>query len=82
MRINAIVARSASMCVPYEALAIERINGDGAENGNGKQRLIVRAAKCKGCGTCQATCPKEGISVTGFTYGQLSAQVRAALGVQ
>jgi heterodisulfide reductase subunit A2 len=66
---------------PYEALAIERENGNGkgAENGNGKQKLVVRAAKCKGCGTCQATCPKEGISVTGFSYGQLSAQVRAAL---
>lgn len=67
---------------PYEALAIEREDGNrtAAENGNGKQKLVVRAAKCKGCGTCQATCPKEGISVTGFSYGQLSAQVRAALG--
>ncbi len=70
-----------ALCVdacPYEALAIERVNGD--ENGeSGKQQLVVRAAKCKGCGTCQATCPKEGISVTGFSYRQLSAQVQAAL---
>ncbi len=66
---------------PYEALALERDQQeeDAVESATGKQRLVVRAAKCKGCGSCQATCPKEGISVTGFSYAQLSAQVRAAL---
>ncbi|HIJ69307.1 MAG TPA: 4Fe-4S binding protein, partial [Deltaproteobacteria bacterium] len=49
------------------------------EDETGKQKLVVRPAKCKGCGACQATCPKEGISVTGFSYSQLAAQVRAAL---
>ncbi len=65
---------------PYGALAVERERLDaGAEGAAPKQKLVVRAAKCKGCGFCQATCPKEGISVTGFSYRQLSAQVRAAL---
>jgi len=63
---------------PYEALEIER-EPEVAGRENGKQRLVVRSAKCKGCGSCQATCPKEGISVNGFSYSQLSAQVRAAL---
>ena len=34
---------------------------------------------CKGCGTCQATCPKHGIVVRGFNPEQLAAQVSAAL---
>jgi heterodisulfide reductase subunit A len=70
-----------ALCVdvcPYEALDIEREKTEGDDE-NGKPKLVVRPAKCKGCGACQATCPKEGISVTGFSYSQLAAQVRAAL---
>lgn len=62
---------------PYDALVIER--EAGSDDGRSRQRLVVRPARCKGCGACQATCPTEGISVTGFSYSQLSAQVRAAL---
>ncbi len=66
---------------PYQALVMEP---EPEEEGNGqgarKQKLVVRPAKCKGCGSCQATCPKEGISVAGFSYAQLRSQVRAALG--
>jgi heterodisulfide reductase subunit A len=39
----------------------------------------VNVAKCKGCGTCMATCPKEGVNVGGFSYLQVISQVRAAL---
>ncbi|MCE5335871.1 MAG: FAD-dependent oxidoreductase [Desulfobacteraceae bacterium] len=70
-----------ALCVdacPYEALAIERVESR-SDSEKDRQELVVRPAKCKGCGTCQATCPKEGISVTGFSYAQLSAQVRSAL---
>jgi heterodisulfide reductase subunit A len=59
---------------PYHAITMEaRPDGDS--------RLTVRVnmARCKGCGICQATCPKDAINVGGFTYRQLSAQVRAAL---
>ncbi len=80
-RVNAERCDACALCVnvcPYEALSIERAAGD-TDGEKGRQELVVRPAKCKGCGTCQATCPKEGISVTGFSYSQLSAQVRAAL---
>ena len=36
-------------------------------------------ALCKGCGLCEATCPKGGIFVHGFTLEQLKVQVDAAL---
>lgn len=59
---------------PYHAISLEEIPGT-----EGRQRVVVKAAKCKGCGACQATCPKEGVSVAGFTHRQISAQVKAAL---
>ncbi len=80
-RIDELRCDSCALCVdvcPYGALAIEWEDTDG-EDETGKQKVVVKPAKCKGCGTCQATCPKDGISVTGFSFAQLSAQVRAAL---
>jgi heterodisulfide reductase subunit A len=59
---------------PYHAITMEPI-----ADMEGKQRIRVNLARCKGCGICQATCPKDAINVGGFTYRQLSAQVRAAL---
>jgi heterodisulfide reductase subunit A2 len=59
---------------PYHAISLEEVEGK-----EGKQRIVVNAARCKGCGVCQATCPKEGVGVGGFTYRQLLAQVAAAL---
>ncbi len=59
---------------PYHAITMEPI-----PDMEGKQRIRVNLARCKGCGICQATCPKDAINVGGFTYRQLSAQVRAAL---
>jgi heterodisulfide reductase subunit A len=70
-----------ALCVdacPYEALVVEREKPVGGIE-PGKQRLAVLPAKCKGCGACQAVCPKGGINVAGFSCGELSAQVRAAL---
>ena len=80
-RIDELRCDCCALCVdacPYAALSIEQ--EDTVDEGEtGKQKLVVWPAKCKGCGACQATCPKEGISVTGFSGSQLSAQVRAAL---
>jgi heterodisulfide reductase subunit A len=45
-----------------------------------KKIVEVNESACKGCGCCQATCPKMGIRIRGFTMAQLSAQVEAALG--
>ncbi len=69
-----------ALCVnvcPYGALAVE-IGKPAVRGEAGKQKLVVTPAKCKGCGACQATCPKEGINVSGFSSSELSAQVRAA----
>ena len=46
-----------------------------------KKTVAVNPVLCKGCGSCMATCPKEGIYVAGFTLEQLGAQVDAALGL-
>jgi heterodisulfide reductase subunit A len=46
-----------------------------------KKTVEVAEAKCKGCGVCQATCPKKGIFVRGFKLDQLMAMVEAALEV-
>lgn len=59
---------------PYQAITMEPV-----EEGEGRMRVRVNLTRCKGCGICQATCPKDAINVGGFTYRQLSAQIRAAL---
>ncbi|PIU60894.1 MAG: hypothetical protein COS84_11780, partial [Armatimonadetes bacterium CG07_land_8_20_14_0_80_40_9] len=61
---------------PYDALTlIEYI----AKDGTIKKTVERDEAACKGCGVCQATCPKKGIFVRGFKIEQISAQVEAAL---
>lgn len=60
---------------PYHALSLETVSN----NGRSGKRVRVDAALCKGCGLCQATCPKEGILVHGFTLAQLKAQADAFL---
>jgi heterodisulfide reductase subunit A len=50
-------------------------------DGNVKKTVEVNQVLCKGCGSCMATCPKQGIYVAGFTLEQLNAQVDAALGI-
>jgi ferredoxin len=49
-------------------------------DGKMKKTVEVNQVLCKGCGSCMATCPKNGIYVAGFTLAQLGAQVDAALG--
>jgi heterodisulfide reductase subunit A len=44
-----------------------------------KKTVEVNELACKGCGVCQATCPKKGISIRGFRLEQIAAQVEAAL---
>jgi heterodisulfide reductase subunit A len=60
---------------PYHALElIEYMRG-----GEIKKTVDRDAALCKGCGVCQATCPKGGIVVNNFKLPQLVAMVHAAL---
>jgi len=63
---------------PYLALKLEDYQG---EDGRRHRRVVSDKALCKGCGLCEATCPKEGITVHGFTLPQLEAQVDAVLEV-
>jgi heterodisulfide reductase subunit A len=44
-----------------------------------KKTVEVNEILCRGCGICQATCPKKGIYVGGFKLDQLSAMVETAL---
>jgi heterodisulfide reductase subunit A-like polyferredoxin len=60
---------------PYHALTlIEYMRG-----GEVKKTIERDIAVCKGCGVCQATCPKGGIVVSHFKLPQLIAMVHAAL---
>jgi len=47
--------------------------------GDIKKTVERDAALCKGCGVCQATCPKKGIFISGFKLEQIGAMVDAAL---
>lgn len=49
------------------------------KNGGIKKTIEVDTMYCKGCGLCQATCPKEGCAITGFSLAELKAQVEKAL---
>ena len=61
---------------PYEAITLIEYMKDGAV----KKTVDADPAKCRGCGVCQATCPKLGIFVRNFRLDQISAMVEAALG--
>ncbi|MBA7573738.1 hypothetical protein ES708_15536 [subsurface metagenome] len=62
---------------PYNAITLIEYMKDGAI----KKTVEVDESACKGCGVCQATCPKIGIFVRGFKIEQISAMVNAALEV-
>jgi heterodisulfide reductase subunit A len=49
--------------------------------GSIKKIVETNESTCKGCGCCQATCPKNGIFIRGFTLDQIRAQIEAALEV-
>jgi heterodisulfide reductase subunit A len=50
------------------------------KSGSIKKTVETNETICKGCGCCQATCPKKGIFVKGFKLEQIAAQVESALG--
>jgi heterodisulfide reductase subunit A len=62
---------------PYDAFTLIEYMKDGAV----KKTVESDPAKCRGCGVCQATCPKQGIFVRNFRPDQLSAMANAALGI-
>ena len=60
---------------PFHALELIEYMRDGEV----KRTVDRDLAVCKGCGVCQATCPKGGIVVNNFKLSQLVAMVHAAL---
>jgi heterodisulfide reductase subunit A len=60
---------------PYNALTLIEY----MHKGSIKKTVERDGALCKGCGVCQATCPKKGIFIRGFRLEQLGAMVTAAL---
>jgi heterodisulfide reductase subunit A len=63
---------------PYSALTLIEYMRGGAI----KKTVEVNEAACKGCGVCQATCPKKGIYIRGFKLEQISAMVEACLNLE
>jgi heterodisulfide reductase subunit A len=61
---------------PFDAITLIEYMKDGAI----KKTVESDPAKCRGCGVCQATCPKKGIYIRNFRLEQISAMVDAALG--
>jgi len=60
---------------PYHALTLIEYARSGAI----KKTVETNEALCKGCGVCQATCPKGGIFVRHYRLDQIAAVVEAAL---
>jgi heterodisulfide reductase subunit A len=60
---------------PYNALTLIEY----MHKGSIKKAVERDEALCKGCGVCQATCPKKGIFIRNFRLEQLGAMVDAAL---
>lgn len=60
---------------PYGALTLLEYMKGGAIKKTVERDIVL----CKGCGSCQATCPKSGIFVANFKLSQLQAMADAAL---
>ncbi len=63
---------------PYNAITLIEYMWKGSI----KKVVETNESACKGCGCCQATCPKLGIFVRGFRLEQIEAQVNSAIGVE
>jgi heterodisulfide reductase subunit A len=80
IKIRASQINGCAFCIepcPYQALSlVEYMKG-----GEVKKTVEVNEVRCKGCGSCMATCPRLGIGVKCFTIELLVALVDGARGV-
>jgi heterodisulfide reductase subunit A len=80
-RVSQVVDENCDGCAycidpcPYDALTLIEYMKDGSV----KKTVESDPAKFRGCGVCQATCPKRGIIVRNFRLDQIEAMVEAAL---
>jgi heterodisulfide reductase subunit A len=80
-RISQVVDENCDGCAycvepcSYDAITLIEYMKDGMI----KKTVESDPAKCRGCGVCQATCPKKGIFIRNFKLEQISAMVEAAL---
>jgi heterodisulfide reductase subunit A len=72
-----IVADLCSGCRICNALCPYNAIGFDADRGVS----TINAAMCQGCGTCVAACPAQAIECTGFSGGQVLAQIEGLLRV-
>jgi len=49
------------------------------KNGEIKKTVEINTMSCRGCGACQATCPKEGCAIPGFSIKELKAELEKHL---
>lgn len=68
-----------ALCVdacPYRAIRLlESIDDQDKE----KKSIQIDPFLCKGCGICQRTCPHQAVSIPGFTFDQIGAEIDGAL---
>ncbi len=72
-----------ALCIdvcPFNAITLVERQPE-EEGGDVTKYITVNNVLCKGCGICQATCPKRGVVIQGFTMDQISSQIEAALAV-
>ena len=50
------------------------------KNNETKKTIEVNTYLCRGCGSCQATCPKEGCAIPGFSLAEFREQINNYLG--
>jgi len=64
------------VCVYAAIKVIEYMKNDQM-----KKTVEVNTSLCRGCGSCQATCPKEGCAIPGFTLAEFRKEINNYLKV-
>jgi heterodisulfide reductase subunit A len=77
--VDPVLCDGCGLCIescPFQAIRLVEYED---QEGNALKTVAIDQVLCKGCGICQGACPKRGVTIAGFTYEQLEAQIDAAL---